>query len=827
MSDYVPGIGSFGSKLMILGEAPSYREVAEGKPFVGPSGRELDTLLKDAGISRSSCWLTNVCKYMVTPNAKGKKIPFAVRAKNDGIDIAEQLSELQSEINQIKPNCILALGSTALWALSSKTKISSFRGSIMHGMGVKFVPTYHPAHLLHQAAGGEIKGYWNRQVMVLDFKRAHAQSEYPDLILPHRNLHICQSSYELWEFYERYKHLPEVSVDIEAGGSCIPICVGLAFNEYHGLCVPLWNRDNISHMSDPDMVNCWRLLTEILSNHDIIGHNFNYDRDKLRRLGFETGKLRDDTMLKAFTINPELPKGLAFLTSIYTEEPFYKDEGMYEGELRDLFIGCGRDACVTFEVDKKMDTDIAELELKDFYENFVMKLPDFYLEIENNGFHVNEAKRQKLLEKYIAWDERLRHELFELTGAYINVGSPKQVYILLFETLKFPRRDGTGEEELTSLLNLQSFTDPNKRRIVELILEDRRVRRTISHDIMALPDYDGRMKTTCFPCLETGRSSNGQQDPPIRPSIEVTGEDGKKKKKSLGTPFQTKTKHGDIGPEVRSMYEPAKGHIFVQADSAQAEARVVFLLADDEQALKDIDEHDYHALTASWFFGGSESDYSKKVHGVELPIRFAGKTLRHAGHLGAKERRAAIEVNTQARKYNIPITITEAIARHALAIFHQKQPKIQAIFHRGVQEALGCNRMLTAPIPYGFKSKYGGRRIFYERWGDDLFREAYSYLPQRAVTDNTKGAGIRIKQQFPWAKIILEAHDALVFEILESELDNFAPIVKVEMERPIIFDNCTFQRRELIIPCEIEVGYNYEDLIKLSKFKSQQVVNSL
>jgi len=94
----------------------------------------------------------------------------------------------------------------------------------------------------------------------------------------------------------------------------------------------------------------------------------------------------------------------------------------------------------------------------------------------------------------------------------------------------------------------------------------------------------------------------------------------------------------------------SKEYIFVSVDSAQAEARVIFLLADDEQALKDIDEHDYHALTASWFFGGTEDDHSKKKLGYETPIRFAGKTLRHAGHLGAGKRRAAISVNTDARR---------------------------------------------------------------------------------------------------------------------------------------------------------------------------------
>src|SRR5206468_1666804 len=98
--------------------------------------------------------------------------------------------------------------------------------------------------------------------------------------------------------------------------------------------------------------------------------------DKIKRLGFTISKLASDTMLKAFAINPELPKNLSFNTSIYTEEPFYKHEGMYEGSIRDLLIGCARDACVTKEIDEAMDADIDSLGMRDYYENFIMWLHD-------------------------------------------------------------------------------------------------------------------------------------------------------------------------------------------------------------------------------------------------------------------------------------------------------------------------------------------------------------------------------------------------------------------------------------------------------------------
>lgn len=262
--------------------------------------------------------------------------------------------------------------------------------------------------------------------------------------------------------------------------------------------------------------------------------------------------------------------------------------------------------------------------------------------------------------------------------------------------------------------------------------------------------------------------------------------------------------------------------IFVQADSAQAEARVVFLLADDEQALKDIDTHDYHALTASWFFGGKEDDYSKRKLGYESPIRFAGKTLRHAGHLGAGKRRAATEVNTQARKYKIPISINESTAERALKIFHMKQPRIQQVFHASVVNCLKVNRRLIAPVPFGIDSEIGGVRTFYERWGDELFRQAFSYLPQRAVTDNTKCSALRIKQIIPNIRIALESHDSLLFCIRKSDVEAQARIIKTEMERPINFSNCSIKRRSLTIPCEIEIGENYQEL---SKFKFAKIIS--
>ena len=572
MSDnYVPGMGPTSPRIMLLGEAPTTMDVMKKRPFANT--RELDLLLKDAGIQKGNCWMTNVFKEPIPASPTKKKIPAFVRAEQAGLNIRQSLLELQTEINGVKPNIIIGLGGTALWALTGikprgkKKKneddrvslphggITDYRGSILFGMGRKVVCTYNPAQLDWNASDIEFNGYWNRQVIINDLKRGLEESFDEKLNLPQRTIEICKSSEQFARFREMYKNKMEVAVDIEAGGHYLPAAIGFAFSKTHAMVVPLWNINEYKFIPDSDMARMWLHVSELLYEKEIIGQNFNYDRDKIRRIGFIIRRLHSDIMLKCHAINPELPKSLAFNTSIYTREPFYKNEGMYEGSFDDLLLGCGRDCCVTKEIDEVTEPELEEIGQKSYFYNFMMKWPELYLRMENTGFKVDYDKRDELLRKYVAWTEKLQYELFLLTGFNLNVNSPKQVNFLLFEELKLPRRAGTSEEELTSLLNLQSFTDESKRTIVEKILEKRRVDKSIGTYLMALPDYDGRMKTTYFPCLDTGRSKTGQQEPPIRPTIDIV-DNGKKKKKCMGTAFQTITKHGDIGQDIRSMYIP-------------------------------------------------------------------------------------------------------------------------------------------------------------------------------------------------------------------------------------------------------------------------------
>lgn len=833
MKPYVPGHGNHNAKLVIVGESPS---IDEDRAFQSlKNWREFYELLRNAGISTQDVWFTYACKHWVRPPEKGKayKTPFLLRAKEAGIDMDEQVSNLRIEINSIAPNVVLALSNTALWATTGKSGIGNYRGSILPGVGGKVVATYDPRGL-NIWETPEFAGYYNWHVIQTDIIRAKKQSAFPGIERPIRNLHIARNAQSVLSFINRHAGMTRPAVDIEARGKCMPFCIGFAFTPKEGMCVPLWNEGEskqVISVSNQEMVQMWILIQRLLHENEIVGQNFKYDEDKLIRIGLRPRKLISDTMMKSFAWSPEFPLGLAFQTSILTEEPFYKNEGMYEGSVEDLMIGCARDACVTKEIDLALDPIIDSTGIRPFYENFLMHLHSMYLDVESEGFNINKQIREELFHKYIARSEQLQYELWQITGDHINVNSPKQVAIQLYEVWKIKNRGGgTGEEEITNILNTNTKLTRDQIRFCELVLEKRRVEKTLNTYLAALPDYDGKMKTTYFLCLETGRTSTGQQDPPIRPEIELRDQMNRKKFRHMGIAFQTMTKHGDIGSDVRKQYEPDKGHVFVQIDSAQAEARVVFLLAEDEEALHLIDHSDYHALTASWFFGGTEDDYSKKKLGYEHPIRFVGKTLRHAGHLGASGKRAMISVNTDARKFGIAIKIEQPFAEAALEKFHRNQPSIRQVFQAGVKKFLTDNkRWLTAGLPYGIDAPHGGKRQFLERWDDELFRQSFSYIPQRSISDNTKNAALRFRRSEPrLARLILEAHDGLLYMVPEREVDYFVPIITSYMEAPISFENCSLPRRSLVIPAEVEIGYNYMELEKYRKkfVKIDEVANA-
>lgn len=252
--------------------------------------------------------------------------------------------------------------------------------------------------------------------------------------------------------------------------------------------------------------------------------------------------------------------------------------------------------------------------------------------------------------------------------------------------------------------------------------------------------------------------------------------------------------------------------VFLECDQSQAEARVVALLADDQEMLAKFGVIDIHCETAVTCLGLTPSDFHydrlvrAKEAGEDPPERFIGKTFRHAGNYDMGKHRAMLTVNTDAKKYGIDINISEYRAGQFLERFHAANPKTRNIFHKEIQNLLRKTRQLRNP--------FGRVRDFFGK-GDNLDKEGYAFIPQSTVADQTKLAMIRSRVDIPGLRTVMESHDAFTCLVHKNEVREVASIIKKHMETVIDFSTCSIPRGKLIIPAEFQIGeHNLKHLVK-------------
>ncbi len=189
---------------------------------------------------------------------------------------------------------------------------------------LKCLSTYHPGTVLSQ--------YDLRHVTVFDMVKAKRESEFPELRRPNREIWLAPTLADIREFYERFIRgiKGPLSVDIETAGEQIT-CIGFAPTIDRAICIPFvdprkgsgsyW--DNLG-----DELAAWALVREILSDPiPKLGQNFLYDISYIwQRYGLPIVNFDHDTMLLHHSLQPELPKGLDFLGSVYCNEVSWKSD---------------------------------------------------------------------------------------------------------------------------------------------------------------------------------------------------------------------------------------------------------------------------------------------------------------------------------------------------------------------------------------------------------------------------------------------------------------------------------------------------------------------
>lgn len=140
------GEGPKKAALMLVGEQPGDQEDLTGHPFVGPAGKLLDRALVEAGIDRSTVYLTNVVKHFKW-EPRGKR---RIHKKPNAAEITACRPWLETEITLVKPAAIVCLGATAAQALLGKGfKVTAHRGAfVSSALAPLVMATVHPSSLL-------------------------------------------------------------------------------------------------------------------------------------------------------------------------------------------------------------------------------------------------------------------------------------------------------------------------------------------------------------------------------------------------------------------------------------------------------------------------------------------------------------------------------------------------------------------------------------------------------------------------------------------------------------------------------------------------------
>lgn len=762
----VPGEGPRNAKLMIVGEAPAYHEVKEGRPFVGDAGKELDKLLTAAGIRREDVYLTNACQEQV----RGDKAEFFFSGKNPTPTFMESLVRLYGDIQEIRPNCIVALGNYAQYALLGQANgVLKNRGSILWSVpaNCKVVPTLHPAALLRgrpddadKSSGGMYK---YRNPVIWDLQRAREQSRFPELRLRPRRILIDPVGDELDRAIQRLLSARVLVADIESWGGTRLACIGYSDGD------PEWAV--VLSGSDSARLALHRQILD--SPIPKVGQNLMYDATMLDQNGVHMRNIIHDTMIAQHVLLPDLPKGLDFLTSIYTDMPYYKDEGKVWNKPRtpeleqQYYLYNGKDICSTCETYLKQVEELRAEGLEEVFQRSMMVFEPLRW-ATFRGMKCDLTKMWKLIEQTQNNLVSAQKELNDLAGWDVNVGSHVQVKKLLYDQLKLSDRKNQSSDAPT-ILNIAANTG---HRAPYLVIGARKEQKLLSN------------------YYKTGILS---KDARIRFGFNVVGTFGARI--SSSAPLWGPGLNGqNIPAAAREMFIPDTGYTLLEFDQAQAEAVIVAYLANDPIHMDCFrNGKDVHRVTACLLLDKPASEW--QTIGKPSAIRELAKTCNHELNYNAGPGQFQMTVN-EAYDPDDPSTvkIDFATARATRDKYLRTRPALTA-YWESIKSELKQNRTLVTPL--------GRRYQFLDQWSDELLRKAYSYKPQCTVGETTnmgicqvlgisnlEEAGddrYKLQQEIKRLDFFfsLQVHDSTIWQVRNEHVEEFVPLAMKLLEVPL------------------------------------------
>ena len=513
-----------------------------------------------------------------------------------------------------------------------------------------------------------------------------------------------------------------------------------------------------------------RTASGILENPGIpkIGHNLKYDIEMLRQEGVAVQGILYDTMLASYLINPNKPdhslEDVSFEYLSYRKKSFREVLGkkisFSEVTLEDATRYAAEDAALAMELKGVLFERLKEEGLDALY--FDMEMPLIYvlIDMEEAGFRVDVGRLNDMSKELSGEIDSIQKRIYFLAGEEFNINSPKQLSKVLFHTLGLKPGKKTKTGFSTELSVLEDLAETHE--LPREILNYRSLNKLRSTYTDVLPDlvnpHTGRIHTSFNQTVTaTGRLSSS--DPNLQ-NIPVRGEWGRR---------------------IRDAFIAEQGSLILSADYSHIELRILAHLSQDRGLIDAfMSGVDIHTRTASGLFGVAMDKVTPEMRRVAKTVNFGiVYGISPFGLSGA-------------------LTIAPVDAKRYIDGYFAGHPGVKSFIEQTLAEAKEKDYVLTM---------FGRRRKVPEIKSQNAVtraqgeRLAINSPIQGTAADAIKRAMTKIRERFRQekvdAKMILQVHDELVFELPEDALDRTTGIVRETMEGAV----------SLSVPLKVDIGY--------------------
>ncbi len=582
--------------------------------------------------------------------------------------------------------------------------------------------------------------------------------------------HYCAIDVETTSLDELEANLVGISLATKPGKACyIPVGHSSRVNQELGdtdaFCESQLSLDYVL-----------KRLKTVFENPSVlkIGQNIKFDLKVLKKYSICLNSF-DDTMLMSYCLHSGLHRhGLDFLSEKYlnhTPTPISSliGSGLGKKNFSEVSIEtatqyAAEDADITLRLWKIFRPLLSEMKVTGVYNNIELDLISCLAQMELNGILVDQNSLNSLSQEFGVKIDKLESEIFALAEVEFNIGSPKQLGVILFEKLGFRRgKKGKAGSYATDAEVLETLSSEGHK-FPELILQWRKLsklRSTYTEALQAhISESTGRVHSRFLSSgATTGRLSSSN---PNLQNIPIRTEDGRK---------------------IREAFVASTGKKLISFDYSQIELRILAHIADIKNLKKAFaDGQDIHAQTASEVF--------------QVPLEKLSPELRRQ----AKAINFGVIYGISPFGLANNLRIPREMAKDFIEKYFQRFPGIKAYMDATIAEA---DRK-------GYVETLFGRKIHTPNMNSKgptagfAKRSAINAPIQGTAADLIKRAMIMIPQVLKKndlsAKMVLQVHDELLFEVPEIEVESTLVTIKEEME------NACFPLIQLDVPLKVDAG---------------------